>query len=81
MINIYNKKALKRTTSLTINADLLQKAKEYKINLSDTLEKQLIILIKEYEKQKWLKENKKAIIEYNNKIDSSGIFSDTFRKF
>jgi len=81
MINIYDTKALKKATSLTINTDLLQKAKEYKINLSDTLEKQLIILIKEYEKQKWLKENKEAIMEYNNKIDSSGTFSDTFRKF
>ena len=81
MVNTYNKKAPKKPTSLTINADLLQKAKEYKINLSQTLEKQLAILIKEREKQKWLKENQNAIDAYNNKIEQNGAFSDTFRKF
>ena len=81
MINAYNIKALKKATSLTINSDLLQKAKEYKINLSKALEERLEELVREYEREKWLKESKSAIDEYNKKVEQSGVFSDTLRRF
>ena len=51
-----------------------------KINLSATLEKALIAEIKNAEKEKWLKRNKKAISALNNLAEQKGLFSDSFRE-
>ena len=71
----------KKTTTVTIDSNLLKKAKEYKVNLSKTLEESLLSLIKEKQKQNWLQKNAKAISSYNEQVDKNGIFSDTLRGF
>ena len=50
MTAIYNKNAKKKATNISINSDLLEKAKQYKINISANVEKTLEALIYEYEK-------------------------------
>ena len=50
MTAIYNKDAKKKATNISINSDLLKKAKQYKINISANVEKTLEALIYEYEK-------------------------------
>jgi len=81
MLATYNTHAPKKTTSLTVNADLLQKAKAYKINLSQSFEKHLDTLIRKKAEQAWLKENQKGIEERNNFVEEHGVFSDGLRTF
>lgn len=81
MTMIYNKDAKKKNTNLSINSDLLQKAKEYKINLSSTLEKTLEKELRKKEQDSWEKENKEAIKFYNETIQKRGLFGNNFRRF
>ena len=79
MHNIYNHNAPKKPTNLSINSDLLGKAKKLKINLSATLESALEAQVRLSAREKWLKDNKKAIASLNDFAESSGLFSDSYR--
>ena len=81
MTAIYNKEAKKKATNISINSELLEKAKKYKINISANVEKTLEELIRQYEIQNWEKENKEAIESYNERIAKNGVFSDGLRSF
>ncbi|MCB9097635.1 MAG: type II toxin-antitoxin system CcdA family antitoxin [Arcobacter sp.] len=81
MTAIYNKDAKKKATNISINSELLEKAKKYKINISANVEKTLEELIRQYEIQNWEKENKEAIESYNERIAKNGVFSDGLRSF
>jgi antitoxin CcdA len=78
---IFNPKARKKPTNLSINSDLLQQAKVLKINLSQTLEERLSQLILKKKRQAWKEENREAIEAYNRRIEKNGVFSDGFRRF
>jgi len=80
-INIFNPKAPKKSTNLSINSDLLTQAKQNNINLSRALEQRLIEMLLEENRCKWREENKEAIEAYNRRIEVSGVFSDTLRNF
>lgn len=81
MTAIYNKDAKKKATNISINSELLEKAKKYKINISANVEKTLEELIRQYEIQNWEKENKDAIDSYNQRIAQNGLLSDEIRSF
>lgn len=81
MTAIYNKEAKKKATNISINSELLEKAKKYKINISANVEKTLEELIKQEEIKNWEKENKEAIDSYNQRISENGVFSDGLRSF
>ncbi len=81
MLATYNRQASKKATSLTINSDLLKKAKEYKINLSKNFEAHLAQLVKKYDERVWREENKNAIEEFNKRVEKEGCFSDGLRRF
>jgi antitoxin CcdA len=81
MTAIYNKNAKKKATNISINSDLLEKAKQYKINISANVEKTLEALIYEYEKANWEEQNRVAIDDYNKRVKKEGLFSDNFRSF
>lgn len=77
----YDPEAPKKPTNLSINSDLLRRAKACHINLSQTLEQRLIELVRESHRQEWLVENQEALVEYNSRIESRGVFSDSLRRF
>jgi antitoxin CcdA len=77
----YDAQAPKKPTNLTINSDLLQKAKVMNINLSATLEQALTQLLLQKEREHWLEENKQAITKYNDFVEQNGVFSDGLRSF
>ncbi|HHJ39995.1 MAG: acetoacetyl-CoA synthase [Methylothermaceae bacteria B42] len=77
----YNIQAPKKPTNLSINSDLLKKAKDMNINLSATLEQALTELLIQKERESWQKENRKAIHQYNSFIDKNGVFSDGLKNF
>jgi antitoxin CcdA len=81
MSAVYDETAIKKATNVTINSDLLQKAKSYKINISKNFEAYLASVVKEREEQKWLEENREAIESQNRRIEKYGSFSDAFRRF
>jgi len=81
MTAIYDKTAKKKATNVSINSDLLEKAKNHKINISSSIEKTLEILVKEKEAQKWEDENKEAINDYNERVSKNGLFGDGLRSF
>ena len=81
MTMVYNKDAKKKNTNLSINSDLLQKAKDNNINLSNTLEKTLENTLRDKEIEKWQETNKDAIESYNKRIEERGLFNESFRSF
>lgn len=71
----------KKAANLTVRADLLEEARAYKINLSQTLEIALAAELKKRREAEWLEQNKAAIEAYNREIAEHGLFSDAFRSF
>jgi antitoxin CcdA len=78
---LYNSQAPKKATNLSINSDLLIKAKELDINLSAALEQALTQLLKKRQRDQWLTDNQEAIAAYNNEVERHGSFSDELRGF
>lgn len=81
MQTLYDLNAPKKATNLSLNSDLLIKAKDLKINLSATLEQALKEKLAEQEAQTWAKENKQAIQAYNTFVEEQGCFGDEYRSF
>jgi antitoxin CcdA len=77
----YNPHAPKRAVNLSVNGDLLQKAKDLDINLSATLEQALVETLKQKQREQWLAENRKAIHAYNEHVEAHEVFSDGLRSF
>jgi len=71
----------KRATNLSIDAQLLQSAKDAGINLSAALEERLREILRERERQAWREENRAAIEAYNERIERDGVFSIGRRRF
>ncbi len=78
---LFDSTASKKSANLSINADLLQKAKSLDINLSATLEAALVVEVKRLRAERWLKENKASLDAYNAYVEKHGVFSDGLRGF
>lgn len=81
MQSLYDKKAPKKATNLSVNNALLTKARDLKINLSATLEKALEEQVREISRQQWLKDNKKALENCNSLVEAHSLFADKHRPF
>ena len=81
MATIFDEKAPKRAANLSVNSDLLKRAKELKINLSATFEKALTEVIKAKQRANWKKANEEAINAYNKHVEDNGVFSSGLRSF
>ncbi len=81
MLPLYDQNAPKKPTNLSVNSDLLKKAKELDINLSSALEQALSAQLKEKQAQLWLERHHVAIAAYNQSVEENGVFSDGLRSF
>ena len=81
MATSYDLQAPKRPANLSINADLLAKARALDINLSATLEQALAEALRQHQREQWLAENQAAIEAYNQQVEAHGTFSDGLRSF
>lgn len=79
--DFYDRRANKQPTSLRVNGDLLEKARELGINLSATLEEALIPEVGNRKRKRWLEENREAIAAYNEHVAQHGVFSTGLRGF
>lgn len=77
----FNPVGPKKSANLSINAELLQQAKQLNINLSQTLELHLSEIVRQARREQWLAENRGALDEYNRRIETHGVFSDGLRRF
>ena len=81
MSRTYDQLAPRKPTNLSVNEDLLARARAHNINLSATLEQALIEALRRKEREAWLAENQAAIERYNQRVEQDGLFSDTLRSF
>lgn len=77
----YDHNAPKKPTNLSINSDLLRKAKELDINLSAVLERTLAEVVRRRQRELWLAVNQEAIDIYNQQVQDHGTFGDGLRSF
>jgi antitoxin CcdA len=80
-LDFFNTNAPKKPTNLSINADLLQQAKERHINLSQALELRLVELLRDEKRRDWQEDNREALDDYNRRIETCGAFNDGLRQF
>lgn len=78
---VFDRDARKKATNVSINSDLLAKAREQGINLSAMLEQALAEQLVRRQREAWLEENRAAITDYNADVEARGVFSDGVRSF
>jgi antitoxin CcdA len=66
----------KRAVNLFVDADLLDEARRLRINLSETLERRLRMIVRAEREKRWLDENRAAIEAYNQRVSRDGLLSD-----
>lgn len=72
---------MKSRTNTSLRPDLVRRAKELQLNLSEIFERALEDKIREVERQRWLEDNSDAIDAYNARVAERGVFSDGRRRF
>jgi antitoxin CcdA len=77
----YDTQAPKKATNVSINSDLLAKAKALKINVSATLETALADIVATRQRRLWKEENRSAIEAYNQLVEEAGVAGDGMRSF
>ncbi len=78
---LYDPSAPRKPTNLSVNSDLIRKAKERKINVSSVLEHALAEEIRQREQADWKEQNRESIEYYNKLVQEKGVFSDGLRSF
>ena len=73
--------ARKQSANLSIRSDLLKQAKQNKINLSKTLEDRLEQILRDRDREEWLKNNRDAIAAANDYVDRKGLWNEELRQF
>ena len=73
--------ALKRATNLTLTVDVLDKARELGMNLSQTVDKLLAEEVRKRYWERWNEDNRAAIEAYNARIGQGGLPLAKYRSF
>lgn len=81
MSPIFDAKAPRKATNVSINSDLLTKARDLKINLSATLESALAEQVSARQRELWKQQNQGAIQAYNELVAAHGSLGDGLRSF
>lgn len=70
----------KQSVNVSIDSALLREARGMHLNLSKTLEERLAELVRQAGREQWLKKNREALEDYNQRIEQAGVFSDGLRR-
>jgi antitoxin CcdA len=68
-------------TNLSLRAELVQRAKELGLNISELLDAALEEAVQGAEAQAWRAENQDAITAYNAQVEKRRVFSSSWRRF
>ena len=74
-------KPIKRAVNLSLNAKVLDSARELGMNLSATVDALLAEAVKKRYWERWNEENKEAIAHYNDRIEREGLPLARYRTF
>jgi antitoxin CcdA len=77
----FDEAAPKKAVNVSINGDLLAKARKLGLNLSGELEHRLAEAVRQSERAAWMSENRSALDDHNRRIAEHGLFSDGKRQF
>ena len=69
----------KRAVSLFFESDLLDEARRLDIDLSETLERRLRVIVNAGHENRWLEENRAALSSINAFIDEHGLPASKLR--
>jgi antitoxin CcdA len=71
----------RRGVDLSVDANLLHEARESHLNLSTNLERALVEQLRRSRVERWLVDNRDAIVAYNALVHQRGVFADALRTF
>ena len=74
-----SKPSRRRTTNVSLRADLVEEARSLGVNLSKEFESRLEALVKERRAELWKKENQRAIAAYTRYFEKHGIWNEDLR--
>ena len=74
-------RAVKRAVNLSLNAKVLDSARELGMNLSATVDALLADAVRKRYWERWNEENKEAIAHYNDRIEREGLPLARYRTF
>ncbi len=66
----------KRAVNLFVDVELLDEARRMRINISETLESRLRMIVRAEQERRWLDQNKTAIEAYNLRVARDGLLAD-----
>jgi antitoxin CcdA len=75
------RQAPKRPINLSLNAKVLDMAKDMGMNISQTVDALLTEEVLRQYWARWQDDNAEAIADYNARIEREGLFSDRYRTF
>ena len=81
MAGLFNPAAPKKAANLSVNSDLLKRARALGINLSSVFEAALTVEVRKRLEQQWKEDNREAIEAMNRFTEEHGLFADEFRQF
>ena len=70
---------LRKATNVSIRTDLLDAARELKLNLSREFETHLENVVRKNRAEQWLKDNREAIDAYNRYVEEHGVWNEDIR--
>jgi antitoxin CcdA len=73
---VRDRSATKKPVNLSIDRDLLQQARELKVNLSKALEERLAEIVRAERARRWQEDNREAIEAHNRFVEKHGLFND-----
>jgi antitoxin CcdA len=71
----------KKAANLSVDRELLERARGLKLNLSRVFEAGLSEAIRQRVQEEWLQRNRAALEAYNEHVEKDGVFSDGLRSF
>jgi antitoxin CcdA len=71
----------KRSTNLSLNADVLDAAKALQIDISHVFDTHLRDVVRREQESRWLNEHADFVAAYNASIDAEGLPLDEWRTF
>ncbi len=75
------RKSRKKAVNVTVDAELLARARAVDINLSGVVEQALADAVREAGRARWLEQNREALADYNRYVERHGVFADDLRGF
>lgn len=64
----------KQRLNVTVRADLIERARAAKLNLSSVIEESLELKLRKAEAERWAEENAEAIAYHNARIERDGLW-------